>query len=165
MRYAIAVAITLFLLPAAAGAWECHPGTYKGKTYSVTHGLHQKDATLKVTKSGETCTMKFDAPDAETWEIWELTGNRLVQQDLDKKGKLIQKYGATLEVRDGQEGYFVDCKDKGKCDAKVDNRYFWRIETPKDRVVYSVWGVAPAKQNDPAAQPRKRHEYDLKLVP
>ena len=82
----------------------------------------------------------------------------LKQTEFDAKGKRVKSYGATLEVRKGVEGYYIDCPD-GACEYGIDSRYFWRIQTPGKKIIYSVWGVAPEKQSDPKARAGKRHEY------
>ena len=156
--FAMMIFIAAGVLPLLASAWECTPGAYSGKTWSVTKDLSGFPATIAVTKSGETCRFKLSSPDTGLNEEWELTGNRLIQREYYQNGKKAKEYGATLEVRKGVEGYYIDCRD-GKCDAGADSRYFWRIAAPGKKIVYSVWGVSPEKQSDPNAKAQKRHEY------
>ena len=96
-------------------------------------------------------------------EVWELRDNRLRQRELDAEGKEKLAYGATLEVRRGVEGYYVDCKD-GKCDAG-DPRDYWRLENKGTKIVYTLWGVDPAAKGDPKASARKRVEYTFTPSP
>jgi len=159
MRSLAAIAtLILAVLPVSAHAFDCVPGSYSGKTWSVTTPLHGHSATLSVTERDGWCVMRFECPAAGAREIWELKENKLKQVEIDASGKETQGYGATLEVRGGVEGYYIDCPG-GTCDAGVDSRYFWRITSKGNRIVYSVWGVAPELQSDPKAKARKRHEY------
>ncbi len=156
--FAAIAAFVLAVLPVSAQAFDCVPGSYAGKTWSVTQPLNGLSATLNVAERDGWCTMRFDCPAAGAREVWELKENKLRQVELDASGKQLQKYGATLEVRKGVEGYYIDCPG-GACDAGVDSRYFWRIRSSGDRIVYTVFGVAPEKQSDPKARAAKRHEY------
>jgi hypothetical protein len=157
-RLAAVVSLLLAALPASVHAFDCVPGNYSGKTWSVTKPLGGHSATLGVSKRGDWCVMRFDCPAADAREIWELKENKLKQVEIDAAGKEIQGYGATLEVRDGVEGYYIDCPG-GSCDAGVDSRYFWRISSRGNRIIYSVFGVAPDKQSNPKTKAKKRHEY------
>ncbi len=158
-----ALAAAISFVSSIASAWECTPGAYSGKTWSVTKELSGFPATLAVTKSGEMCVLKLSSPGAGLSEEWELTGNKLVQKEYYKDGKKAKEYGATLEVRNGVEGYYIDCKD-GECDAGADSRYFWRFATPGNKIIYSVWGVAPEKQSNPSEKAKKRHEYTFNTL-
>jgi hypothetical protein len=148
----------LVVLPVSAHAFDCVPGSYSGKTWSVTKPLNAHRATLSVSKRGDWCVMRFDCPACDAREIWELRDNKLKQVEIDVAGKEMQGYGATLEVRGGVEGYYIDCPG-GSCDAGVDKRYFWRVKSKGNRIVYTVFGVAPDKQSNPKAKARKRHQY------
>ncbi|MFH0798919.1 MAG: hypothetical protein V2A66_01915 [Pseudomonadota bacterium] len=163
----LALSIIATAHPAPLSALECVPGRYAGKTWSANEALHGKEVTLVVTKQKDACNMRFKSPSAKTEEMWELAGNHLVQRDLNEKGKEVSKYGATLEVREGVEGYFIDCAadaTKG-CDGGADRRTYWRIETKGKNIIYSVWGVDPAKASDPKAAVRKRIEYTFTPAP
>jgi hypothetical protein len=164
LRSTIAVFFLTVLVSATCHAFECVPGSYKGKMWSVSQPLHGHAAELAVTKNADGwCVMRFKSPAAGADEIWELKDNKLSQVEIDKDGKETARYGATLEVRNGEEGYYINCKD-GTCDTGVDSRYFWRIVSSGNKIVYSVWGVAPDKQSDPKAKARKRHEYTFTKV-
>jgi len=160
---AAAALVAAMAISQGAHAWTCAPGKYSGRTWSVTKQLSGHSATLDVVERGGECVMRFRSPSAGLDEEWILTNRRLVQRELDAKGKVAREYAATLEVRGGVEGYYVDCGGKG-CKADIDSRYFWRIRTPGKRIVYSVWGVAPDKQSDPKAKAKKRHEYTFTLT-
>jgi len=157
-RIAATAFLVVVLLPAWGSAFDCAPGRYEGRTWSVTKPLSGHAATLTVTERDGLCVMRFDCPSAGARELWELKENKLRQVELDASGKEVQKYGATLEVRDGVEGYYIDCKG-GTCDAGVDSRYFWRIRSSGNKIIYSVWGVAPDRQSDLKVRATKRHEY------
>ncbi|MBN1283007.1 MAG: hypothetical protein JXA24_04460 [Proteobacteria bacterium] len=157
------VAVALLCLAGEAMAWECVPGNYQGKTWSVTKELNGLDATLTVSRDKGMCRMKFTTQDGSMNEVWDMGDNRIRQLEYRSDGKKAREYGATLEVRDGVEGYYIDCAEKG-CDAGADSRYFWRIQTPGKKIIYSVWGVAPEKQSDPAEKAKKRHEYTFTPV-
>ncbi len=146
------------LLYGVAHAFECLPGKYEGKTWSVTKPLNGHSATLDVSEEGGWCSLRFKIPSIGVEELWRIKDNKLEQKEFGESGKEVASYGATLRVRDGLEGYYVDC-DGGSCDAGADSRYFWRLTSSGRRVVYSVWGVAPELQSNPKAKPRKRHEY------
>ena len=153
-----AFVLVAFVLPQQALAWTCTPGQYEGKTWSVTKALGGHAATLAVSNRGEMCVLRFKCPAAGLDELWELTGRHLKQTEFNAKGKRVKGYGATLEVRKGVEGYYIDCPG-GACEDGIDGRYFWRVRTSGKRIIYSVWGVAPEKQSDPKAKAKKRHEY------
>jgi hypothetical protein len=157
-RISFIASLVLAVLPASAQAFDCVPGNYSGKTWSVSKPLNAHRATLIISKRGDWCVMRFDCPAAGAREIWEMKENKLKQVELDASGKETMGYGATLEVRGGVEGYYIDCPG-GSCDAGVDSRYFWRIKSKGNRIVYTVFGVAPDKQSNPKAKARKRHEY------
>lgn len=159
----IAAALIVSIYPATSFAFKCVPGEYRGKTWSVTKPLHGYAATLRVMERDGWCVMRFNCPGAGAREIWEIKENKLKQVELDAGGKEVQGYGATLEVRKGVEGYYIDCPG-GACDAGVDRHYFWRIRTPGNKIIYSVWGVAPEKQSNPKSKARKRHEYTFTKI-
>lgn len=164
MRVAIITFLLALFIPASSFAFECVPGDYKGKMWSVSKSLHGHTATLQVTKGADgVCAMRFRSPVAGVEEIWELKDNKLSQVEIDKEGKETMRYGATLEVRGGEEGYYINCPNDA-CDAGVDSRYFWRIKSTGNRIVYSVWGVPPDKQSNLKAKSRKRHEYTFTKV-
>ena len=146
-------------LPAAAFPFECKPGRYDGKSWSVNEALHGKEVSVLVVGGSERCEFRFRGAKPGAGEIWELSGNKLVQRELDESGKEKISYGATLEVRGGVEGYYIDCKDEGPCDAGADRRSFWRIENKGNGIVYSFWGVSPEKAGDTKERARKRIEY------
>lgn len=163
----VLAALAVAGVPATAAAWDCVPGRYVGTTWSVHEGLHEKEVTLVVSKQKEACELRFKSAATGADEIWEMSGNTLLQRELDATGKEKLKYGATLEVRSGTEGYYVNCAEGGKsaCDAGVDSRSFWKIEGKGSKVVYSLWGVDPAKRGDSAAPVRKRIEYIFSPAP
>ena len=143
----------------SAAAFECVPGRYAGKSWSVNEAMHGKDVFAVVVQGKDRCELRFSSAGLGADEIWELSGNKLVQRELDSSGKEKLVYGATLEVRGGVEGYYVDCRPEGSCDGETDPRNFWRIENKGKGIVYSYWGVDPAKSVDSKASPRKRLEY------
>lgn len=159
--------ISTAVAPSVAVGFECQPGRYLGKAWSVNETYHGKDVSVTVVKKGEACEFRFKSPSTGADEIWELSNNKLTQRELDAMGKERLTYGATLEVRKGVEGYFVNCgKDGGSaCDAGVDHRHFWKIENKGGKIVYSFWGVDPDKVGDLRSQPRKRIEYTFSPAP
>lgn len=159
--------VSSLLPPATALGFECQPGRYAGKAWSVNEAYHNREVTVAVARKGELCEFRFKSPSAGADEIWELSGNKLVQRELDAAGKEKVKYGATLEVRRGVEGYYVNCAQgaAAQCEAGADPRHFWRIENKNGRIVYSLWAVDPEKAVDPRAQARKRIEYTFSPVP
>lgn len=155
------------LAPSVAAGFECQPGRYVGKAWSVNEAYHNKEVNVTVMKKGEACEFRFKGPSTAADEIWELSGNKLVQRELDAAGKEKLSYGATLEVRRGVEGYYVNCGKGGTsaCDAGVDPRHYWRVENKNGRIVYSLWGVDPERAGDPRAAARKRIEYTFTPAP
>jgi len=162
-RVLIIASIIFILLPSSALALECNTGEYKGMTWSVTRPLGGQAASLIVSLKDGWCEMRLSIPSASINEIWKLKNNKLQQVDLDTKGNEKLGYGATLEVRKGVEGYYIDCPG-GVCDAGVDSRYFWTLKAPGNMIVYTVWGVAPDKQSNPKAKAQRRHEYTFTKI-
>ncbi len=162
-----AILIITILWPHAAQAIECKPGRFIGTTWSVNQKLHKKQATLVVTKQGDACVFRFKCPDAGVDEIWEWKGNRLVQRELDADGKEIALYHATLLVRDGVEGFYIDCPQGAgmPCEGGADARSFWTITTPDRKIIYQAWSVDPKRASDPKAKARKRYEYTFTPSP
>ena len=159
----IAFVLVVLMLPAAAHAFDCVPGRYAGKSWSINPSYHDKEVNLVVAKKGPVCELAFTSAAMGASEVWELRDNKLRQRELDAEGKEKLAYGATLEVRRGVEGYYVDCKD-GKCDAG-DPRDFWRLENKGTKIIYALWGIDPSKAGDPKASARKRVEYTFTPSP
>jgi len=165
---ALLPALAVALIAANAQAFDCVPGRYLGKSWSTSESLHAKDVSLMVVRQPEAkgaapaaaekqrCEMKFSIPSSGVKEVWELSGAKLVQREFDSQGKEKVSYGATLEVRKGVEGFYLDCKGEAGCDAGGHPRNYWRIENKGRDIVYTYWGADPAKAGSEA---RKRLEY------
>lgn len=159
--------VMAFFISSSAHAFDCKPGRYVGKSWSANEVLHNKEVIVVVAKKPssnispakgeEGCEFKFKMLSTGADEIWELYGNKLIQQELDSNGKEKLSYAATLEVRGGIEGYYINCEDK--CEGNADRRSFWKIENKNEKIVYTLWGVDPNKAEDPNAAIRKRVEY------
>ena len=166
--FALLIAFAAAFAAADAQAFDCVPGRYLGKSWSTSESLHGKDVSLLIVRQPEAkgaspaaaekqrCEMKFSIPSSGVEEVWELSGNRLLQREFDAQGKEKVSYGATLEVRKGVEGFYLDCKGEAGCDAKGDPRNYWRLENKGRDIVYTYWGADPAKAG---SEVRKRLEY------
>ena len=163
MRLLLITMVLLWASPVIA----CPTGLWNGKATSAIPSINGKAVTLQVSTGSNLCLMRFECPDAGMKEIWELKGNRLTQREIDGKGKVKEHYGATLEVRKGVEGYYLDCppdrKDKG-CDAGGDPRTFWRIDDRSGIIKYEMWGVDPAKGSNKSQRAVKRITYTFHQV-
>jgi len=152
--------LILVLVPAIGiAAINCNPGNYKGKLWSVVSDLNGKTGTLGVRKEGERCILNFKTEGSN--EIWELSGNTLIQKEFDNNGNITQQYGATLQG----DKYLINCKDRAKndCDGGVNSRNYWQIRTTPNEIVYTVYGVGSGKKYDAKAVAAKRHEFSFKM--
>jgi len=158
MKKVLVLVAVMAILPAiASAALTCNPGTYNGKFTSVVKELNGKTGTLAVTKEGDKCTMKFKAEGAN--ETWEVAGNTLTQTEYDNTGKTTQKYTAAAQG----DKWVINCKDRAKndCDAGIDNRNYWKINTTPTTVDYLVYGVGDANKTNPTATVVERHKFSF----
>lgn len=156
----VAVAVAL-ALPAMAWGAGLKMGKYEGKITSVLPELNGKAVTADVKVTGTDSIAKVSYSDG-TWEEWSWNDKVLNQKEFDKTGKVTQTYGAT----NAAGKYQVNCKDKVKnvCDADIDSRNYWTINTTPDGFTYEVYGVSKDKKSDTTAKVEKRHAFAFKVV-
>lgn len=161
-KFLVAVVVVALALPALAWSANIASGKYDGKIQSVLPELNGKTIKAEVKQAGTKteATVTYDNGDKEVW-TWD--GAVLDQVELDKTGKEVQKYGA--KFNSGK--YEINCADKvaNKCDAGVDKRNYWTINSTPNSFTYEVWGVGKDKMNDAAAAPAKRHTFTFNLTP
>lgn len=160
MKKVLVLAAVLAILPAIASAavtFTCSSGNYNGKLTSISKDLNGKTGTLVVTKEGDKCVMKFKTEGSN--EVWEVSGNTLVQKEFDNAGKVTQQYAATASG----DKYVINCKDKAKndCDSGIDSRNYWKINTTPTTVDYMVYGVGDANKSNPTATVAERHKFSF----
>lgn len=150
----LAVAVTL-ALPAAVMAANPAPGKYNCQITSVLPELNNQTCTAEVKQVGTKAEAKvtYKNGDAKSW-AWD--DKTLEQKEFDKAGKETQKYGATFA--NGRYNINGD-KATNNCDAKVDCRNYWTIDTTPNAFTYQVYGVNKDKQSDSKAPAALRHTF------
>ena len=156
----VLMAVAVLALPALALGATATAGKYTGKITSLSPDLNNKTVTADVKNDGSNTTAKVTYTDG-TSEEWNWNDKTLTQKEFDKAGKVTQTYTATLT--DGK--YFVNCKDKAKneCDAGIDARNYWTLNTTPNGITYEVYGVSKDKKNDATAKAEKRHTFAFQL--
>ncbi len=155
----LAVAVAVFAMSANAFA-AVTAGTYTGTITSVLPELNNQAVTmdLKLIGNKSVATVKYQGGE----EVWSWDDKVLDQQEI-VNGQPTLQYKA--KVIDQPNVYHINCVDKtaNKCDADVDSRNFWTLNTTPTSVTYIVNGVDPKKKSDPTAKAEKRHEFKFNL--
>jgi len=141
-------------------------GKYAGTINSVIPELNGTKATATVTKAGNNVTITVVGTGwKEVWTVNETTNKTtLVQTEYDvKTNKPTQTYSAiaTTPTTGNSQKFNINCVDKAanKCDAGVDARNYWVIETTPNTINYVVYGVAGTDKGNPTAKVNKRHTF------
>lgn len=162
MKKMMAVAVlALIALPAIAWSGSVTPGKYTVSITSVLPELNGKTAEAEAKVQGADNFLKVTMGDG-TWEEWAWNNNTLTQKEFDKSGKVVNQYVAT----NSGGKYTINCKDKAKndCDAGIDSRNYWTINTTPTGLTYEVYGVSKDKKSDPTAAVVKRHTFAFKAA-
>jgi len=158
------VAVLLVPVLAEAGVNTLTPGHYEGTIVDSINpsmkGL-KLNADVKTEGSNVVATVTYEGGK----EVWTWTDTTLTQEEIDlATNKPVRQYGAVAATTPtgSQQRYAIRCTDKAKnvCDAGIDSRNAWEIETGANSLKYTVYGVASAVEKaNPAATAIKRHEF------
>lgn len=163
----VIVAVLALTLPVVASASNYttafKAGKYNGTINSVLPALNGKPVTMEVTTKGNdvVATVTYEGGK----EVWTWNDTTLNQQEFDlATNKMTMQYGAKAPAATTgtSQKFEVNCKDKAKndCDAGVDARNYWVLESSSPTTIkYIVFGIPKEKKGDPSIKAEKRHEF------
>jgi hypothetical protein len=158
----VAAVVVALALPALGWAGMPKAGKHEGKvTFSVDPKLNGQSLTADVKTEGSNTIATVSYAGGK--EIWTWNDKMLDQKEVDNTGKVLQEYKATF----ANGKYEVNCKDKAKneCDAGIDARNYWVINTAPDGAwTYEVFGIAKDKKSDATVKAEKRHTFSFKTA-
>lgn len=166
---AVAVAVVLPVLAHAASLdlGTIKSGTYEGTFTSVVPAYNGQKATAVVTNKGNEIELTVSSAPGTTdpWkEVWTLSCNTLVQKELDPKtGAPGKSYGASA-AQPCNGTYNVNKNAaNGACDAGIDCRNYWTVQSTNNGFIYSGYGVPKEKKADATAKAEQRFSVPFKI--
>lgn len=169
-KVALVAAVAVLALSSAAYAANFNSqfaaGNYEGKITSVSPEINNKPVNMELKQVGDNVVATVTYEGGK--EVWTWNDKVLNQQEVDlKANKTLLTYGATAAgaAAGTKQSYNINCKDKtaNKCDADVDARNYWVLESAPNTIKYIVYGVDPKKKDDKTLKADKRHEFVFTL--
>lgn len=156
----VALALSLPMLAWSASSYvTAFPtGKFKGEFKSVVPEQNGP-ATMEVKSEGGKVVATVESKGGK--EVWSWDEKVLTQQEVDAKtNKVAQQYTATAPAAPAgtKQTYKINCASANQCDAGIDSRNYWVIETTPNTIRYTVFGVSGDKKADPKATPVQRHD-------